>query len=211
MEEGPLLSAQWAEVVQKIRRGDETGVQELYAALRDGIRAGLARSVGVQSVDDRLHEVLVIVLEAIRRGQLREPERLMGFVRTVARRRAVAHIRGAALQRRRFVAVSDIEPCAPLDQNPEMCAARLQQLDRVKSVLRELSARDREIMERFYFLEQSPRQICGEMKLSGTQFRLYKSRALARCFDLAHAFQESGRRWFLWRGDSIAVMIRHRN
>lgn len=188
------MPAHWAEVVQKIRRGDEAGVQELYAVLADGVRAGLARSVGIQAVDDRLHEIVVIVLEAIQDGRLRQPERLMGFVRTVARRRAVAHIRNAALQRRRFVAVKGIEPCAPLDENPETCAVRRQQLDRVRRALRNISARDREILERFYFRDQSSQQICVEMKLSGTQFRLYKSRALARCSDLAHPFRPPHKR-----------------
>jgi DNA-directed RNA polymerase specialized sigma24 family protein len=52
-------------------------------------------------------------------------------------------------------------------------------------VLRRLGARDREILEKFYFEQQAPDQICDEMKLTPTQFRLYKSRAIARCFDFA--------------------------
>jgi DNA-directed RNA polymerase specialized sigma24 family protein len=54
-------------------------------------------------------------------------------------------------------------------------------------VLRGLSARDREVLTRFYLHEQSQEQICREMNLTGTQFRLMKSRAKAR-------FGELGRR-----------------
>jgi RNA polymerase sigma-70 factor (ECF subfamily) len=186
MHHGSAISTQWSEIVEKIRRGDESGMQELYAVLSDGVRASLARSVGAQAMEDRLHEIVVIVLEAIQDGDLRDPERLMGFVRTVTRRRVIAHIRGAAFQRQRFVTVTGAEPCASFDQNPELCAARRQQIDRARTVLGKLGHRDREILDRFYFLEQSPKQICGEMKLSSTQFRLFKSRAIARCFDLAH-------------------------
>jgi RNA polymerase sigma-70 factor (ECF subfamily) len=186
MLHGSAISTQWSDIVEKIRRGDDSGMQELYAVLSDGVRAGLARSVGTQAMEDRLHEIVVIVLQAIQDGDLRDPERLMGFVRTVTRRRVIAHIRGAAFQRQRFVTVTGAEPCASFDQNPELCAARRQQIDRAKTVLGKLGHRDREILDRFYFLEQSPKQICGEMNLSSTQFRLFKSRAIARCFDLAH-------------------------
>jgi RNA polymerase sigma-70 factor, ECF subfamily len=192
------MPAHWAEVVQKIQRGQDggpqegcqegrqEGIEELYSALTAGVRGNLAHSVETQSVQDRLHEILVIVLEAIQRGELREPERLMGFVKTVARRRVAAHIRVAALQRRRFVTVEHVEPLAPAEQDPERCAVRGEQLDRVRKVLRKLGKRDREILERFYFKEQLPDQICGEMKLTGTQFRLFKSRAIARCFNMVH-------------------------
>jgi RNA polymerase sigma-70 factor (ECF subfamily) len=43
-----------------------------------------------------------------------------------------------------------------------------------------LPARDKEILTRFYLREQSQEQICAEMSLTETQFRLLKSRAKAR-------------------------------
>ncbi len=57
------------------------------------------------------------------------------------------------------------------------------------NILRSISNRDREILTRFYLLEQTQQQICVEMQLSETQFRLLKSRAKAR-------FGELGRREF---------------
>jgi DNA-directed RNA polymerase specialized sigma subunit len=50
--------------------------------------------------------------------------------------------------------------------------------------LRRLKKRDREILERFYLREQNAQQICAEMRLTETQFRLFKSRAIARCVSL---------------------------
>ncbi len=50
----------------------------------------------------------------------------------------------------------------------------------MKSALAAMSRRDREILERFYLREQTPEQICAEMNLTDTQFRLHKSRAKAR-------------------------------
>ena len=53
--------------------------------------------------------------------------------------------------------------------------------------LQVLSQRNRDILERFYLEEQRPEQICEEMDLTETQFRLLKSRAKSK-------FGEIGRR-----------------
>lgn len=54
----------------------------------------------------------------------------------------------------------------------------------MKEVLEGISARDREILTRFYLHEQTQQQICDEMNLTETQFRLLKSRAKARFGEL---------------------------
>jgi RNA polymerase sigma-70 factor (ECF subfamily) len=181
----PSAFDRWVEMVDKIRSGDEAGVEELYAVLSSGICASLLRNADAQSAEDGLHEILLIVLEAIRTGELRDPARLMGFIRTVTRRRVVAQIRSAVFHRRRFAEAGGREPPAPLDQSPEARAQYRERVEDLMGMLDRLRARDREILERFYFSEQRPAQICGEMRLTETQFRLYKSRAIAKCFDLA--------------------------
>src|SRR5579871_4861665 len=90
-------STRWADLVRKIGIGDEHGVEQLYPVLHDVVRMQLMHTVRPQFMDDTIQEVLLIVLETIRNGELREPERLMGFVKTVAQRRAVAHIRWAVI------------------------------------------------------------------------------------------------------------------
>jgi RNA polymerase sigma-70 factor (ECF subfamily) len=176
----------WAEVVGKIRNGDDAAVVDLYAAVSDEARARLFRNIDPQSVEDRLHEILLIVLEAIRSGELRDPERLMGFVQTVTRRRVAAHIRGAILHRRWLVPVGVMDPAAPREESPEAGAAALERFEAIRKVLLRLRAPDREILTRFYLEEQPQLQICEEMRLTTTQFRLHKSRALARCLELAN-------------------------
>jgi len=54
----------------------------------------------------------------------------------------------------------------------------------MKQVLRSLSAKDQEILTRFYLDEQTQEEICEEMRLNETQFRLLKSRAKARFGEL---------------------------
>jgi RNA polymerase sigma-70 factor (ECF subfamily) len=181
--EGVETSANWVQLARTIRSGDDAGTADLYASLTEPLRARLSRVVSPDDVDDSLQEVVVIVLEAIRREGLRDPERLAGFVRTIAYRRTVAHIRSRMLQRR---FVEDADLVASRDQTPEECAAGKERIEHLAKILRRLSLRDREILDRFYFRDQNAEQICREMHLTGTQFRLFKSRAIARCFDLAH-------------------------
>jgi hypothetical protein len=80
----------WHELVARIRTGDNSGLEDLYGLFARGIRFYLCRQLGPQELDDKVHDAFLIVVQAIERGDLREPERLMGFVRTVVRRQVAA-------------------------------------------------------------------------------------------------------------------------
>lgn len=178
----------WSLEVERIRSGNELDVEPLYVAVTECARAQLYQSIEPQAVDDHVQEVLIIVLAAIRRGELRNPECLMGFVRTVTRRQVTVHIRRAIVRRRRMVSVESGElPTAPSHESPEARVRLQERVALVRIVLERLCPRDREILVRFYYEEQDSVQICLEMDLTATQFRLYKSRALAKCSDLRRA------------------------
>ncbi|HWU38315.1 MAG TPA: sigma-70 family RNA polymerase sigma factor, partial [Candidatus Acidoferrum sp.] len=152
-----------------------------------GVRFYLCRQLGPQELDDKVHDTFLIVVQAIRRGELREPERLMGFIRTIVKRQVAAHIDNAIQSRRDY---QELEPDGSLPdarESPEESVISRQRLEIMESVLRSVSRRDREILTRFYLMEQTQEEICAEMDLSDTQFRLLKSRAKAR-------FGELGRR-----------------
>jgi len=176
--------ATWTDLVDRVRCGDQAGIEDLYAAVSDGARGRLFRNLDSHSAEDRLHEVLLTVIEAIRSGELREPERLMGFVRTVTRRNVAAHVRGAIFHRRRFLSFGDVEPVLSSEAAFEAELARRQRVERVVRIMSALRARDREILVRYYLREERPEKIQREMQLTETQFRLYKSRAIAKCLDL---------------------------
>jgi RNA polymerase sigma factor (sigma-70 family) len=172
----------WARVVEEIRNGNEHGLELLHNAVRDCARPQLYQRVDPQMVDDHIQEIQMIVLSAVRNGELRDPLCLMGFVRTVTRRQVAVHIRRSILRRRRLISVeSTATPVAPPDESPEARLATQERIEAVRSVMAQLRARDREILVRFYFEEQDSDRICREMGLTATQFRLYKSRALAKC------------------------------
>jgi len=162
-------------------------MEELYCLLAQSTRHYILRQLGAQELDDKVHDVFLIVVQAIRRGRLRESEHLMGFVRTVAHRRVNAHFGDIASRRREMLNDGEDSRIADRARNPEQTLGHGQDMDFVLAVLGSLSARDREILERFYLEQQSRRQICQEMNLTVNQFRLLKSRAKQR-------FTMSGRR-----------------
>jgi RNA polymerase sigma-70 factor, ECF subfamily len=159
-------------------------MEELYRLFGRGIRFYLCRQLGPQELDDKVHDTFLIVVQAIRRGDLREPERLMGFVRTVVKRQVAASIEQAVQSRRETQDLEEGSGVSDRAQTPEERVISRQRAEIMSSVLRSISKRDREILTRFYLLEQNQEQICGEMDLSETQFRLLKSRAKARFGEL---------------------------
>ena len=174
----------WIDLVERIRRDDPSGMEELYRVFSRGIRFYLCRQLGPQELDDRVHDTFLIVVQAIRRGDLREPERLMGFVRTVVRRQVAAHIDGLVHSRREEVEIDVNSRLPDRTWNPEQTLASRESVALMRRVLESLSQRDREILVRFYLQEETQDQICREMELTETQFRLLKSRAKARFGEL---------------------------
>src|SRR5438034_9949320 len=82
----------WLALVEKIRQGERSGMEELYRVFSRGVRFYLCRQLGPQDLDDKVHDTFLVVVQAIIKGESREPERLMGFVRTVVRRPVAAQI-----------------------------------------------------------------------------------------------------------------------
>jgi RNA polymerase sigma-70 factor (ECF subfamily) len=174
----------WMGLVARIKNGEDSGMEELYAMFARGIRFYLCRQLGMQELDDKVHDTFLIVVQAIRRGDLREPERLMGFVRTVVRRQVAAHIDHVVHSRRDELHLDVGVRIADRQRNPEQHLAHQQRGEFMQEILDELSQRDREILTRFYLHEQTQDEICAEMSLTETQFRLLKSRAKARFGEL---------------------------
>ena len=169
----------WPALIRRIQANDAEAMEELYQVFSRGIRFFLQRQLGTQDVDDAVHDTFLTVTQAIRRGEVRDPERLMGFVWAVVRRQLAAQIERAVTMRHQC---DDLErvPVPDGRLNPERNAILRQNQSLAYRVLNEVSGRDREILVRFYLKEQSQQEICQAMDLTDTQFRLLKSRAKAR-------------------------------
>lgn len=181
---GNSATISWGELVEKVRQNEAEGLEELYRVFSRGVRFYLCRQLGPQDLDDRVHDTFLIVAQAIQRGDLREPERLMGYVRTIVRRQVAAQIEDNIHSRRRQADLDWGLAVRDSGNNPEQTAIHQQNQDLAKRVLKGIAPRDREILIRFYLREEPADKICLEMGLTETQFRLLKSRAKARFGEL---------------------------
>jgi RNA polymerase sigma-70 factor (ECF subfamily) len=170
----------WIELVAQIQAGDNVGSVGLYRTFSRGLRYFLLRELGSQDCDDLLHEILVIVLVAIRRGDLRDPNCVRAFVWTIARRQVAAAVQQRVKSRQKELGLECGSHVVEQSNNPEMATISREREEIGRKALQNLSPRNREILARFYLYEQTPEHICREMRLTSTQFRLYKSRAKAQ-------------------------------
>lgn len=183
-EPGLQGPSDWSHLVERIRDGDPSGMEEMYKMFSTGIRFLLYRQLGPQDLDDKVHDVFVIITQAICNGELREPERLMGYVHTVVRRQVASHIDRAVHLRRNRVDVDFQESVSDQRPDPEREAIERESLGLAMRILQSIPKRDREVLTRFYLNEEPAEEICRNMDLSETQFRLIKSRAKARFGEL---------------------------
>jgi RNA polymerase sigma-70 factor, ECF subfamily len=179
-EPGTDMSVQLDDLVRRVQMGDASGMLDLYEYISSGLRPYLARQLRPQDYRDKIHSIFVDVVVAIQHGQLRDPERLMGFARTIARRKVSLYIDAAASDRRNQVEIGSLFGLASPRATPEQEMVSQEQRELVRLTLARLSEREAEILSRFYLQEQTEMQIRSEMDLTHTQYRLLKWRSKAR-------------------------------
>jgi RNA polymerase sigma-70 factor, ECF subfamily len=183
LEPRVLPPVSWSSIVERIRTGDSAACEELYSAAFPDVRRWFSHRLGVQYADDRTHDTYLATIRAII-GDPREPDRLPGFIHVIAHRHFCSSVRSLRQSRFREIAPDNLTLLDPACDLDGAIIAR-EKRDWVKRALRALPPEQREILERFYVFEQTSEQICREMELTETQFRLLKWRAKAQFGALA--------------------------
>jgi RNA polymerase sigma factor (sigma-70 family) len=194
-----FLRVDWAGIVAQVKDGGDAGLEQLYHVFSRGLRYFLIRQLGTQDFEDKLHETFLITAQAIRKGEIRNPESLPGFIRTVAHRQVAGYIERQVHLRTRQAEISSDLYVVDQSENPEQEAIRREKMELMQKALATLRRRDREVLVRFYLQEQRPERICQEMNLTETQFRLIKSRAKA-------AFGDRGKAELKTSGGALAFL-----
>ena len=173
------------ELAERVARGDPDAESEMYLRYKDGVSIIVEQIVRCGSAaEDVVQESFRIILEKIRRGDLREPDRLSGFISSVARNQAIDHVRRV----RRMINQEEIGQAEFLPSSVPDQFERLwqkEQAEIVRQVIDEMKVeRDRLVLYRYYILEQDKEDICAELGLSSKQFSSVLFRALKRYKDL---------------------------
>ena len=165
-----------ADLVRLIIAGDQLAEVELVQRYSRGVSIIIRRQVkNAADVEDLCQETFKIALEKIRRGEVREPEKLSGFISSLARNLAIGHLRRPS----RHVSLNEDK----IDPAPNQYDELLQQerAKIVRQVISEMtSERDRQILFRFYIAEEEKEKICADLELTSLNFNRVISRALKR-------------------------------
>ena len=178
-----LAAASDAELARRIAKGrDAAAESELCRRFAVRIRAFGRRHLGdVHATADLVERGLELALEKLRRGELREPERIASFVLGIARNAA----RDLRRTERRHGAARDElhEIAAPTNEAPERV-----ELERLRGCLERLSERERCVVVLTYYDECPAARIAEQLGASEGNVRVIRHRAMARlqrCMEVA--------------------------
>jgi len=176
-----------ADLVRRIQAGDPAAEGELVERYGEPLTFLLRRwTRDPATAEDLRQETLTVALRKIRAGEVREPERLAAFLRSLARNLSTDHYRRAVhrevqnpaptreeAERSRQIPASDPDPLHRLLTEERRQLAR--------RVLRELpTERDRQVLLRYYFTDEESGRIRDDLGLSEDHFYRVLSRARKR-------------------------------
>ena len=173
------------ELVNRIVAGDLAAEDELVRRYERGVAVVIEQIVRNRSTtEDISQDTFRIVIGKVRRGEVRDAERLSGFVCGVARNTAVAHIRKLRHAQSQHT-IADAEHLPDPMPNQLDKVLRDEQSKVVRQVINELKRkRDRDLLFRYYIGEEDKDKICQELGLTRAQFHNVIFRAIRRFKEL---------------------------
>jgi RNA polymerase sigma-70 factor (ECF subfamily) len=175
-----------AALVRRIAARDPAAEAELVRRFSRAVSFLLRRLARDEAmVEDLYQETFRLVIEKVRAGELREAERLPGFVSSMARNLFIATARRDT-RRQKWHGDPEAAGTAP-DPAPGPLVGLLAQEKAalVRQVLAELkNDRDREILSRYYIADQDKEVICRDLNLPDPHFHRVLFRARQRYREL---------------------------
>jgi RNA polymerase sigma-70 factor, ECF subfamily len=166
-----------ADLAMRIAEGDPAAEAEVCRRIGPRIRLyGLRHLRSASAADDLVQQVLLKMLEALRAGRLREPEKLAQFALGTCRMTIVDLRRTARRQERLLVEFrADLVP----DQVP------ISRFDggRLARCVQELKERERSVVVLTFYDEQTAAETAGFLGISEANVRVIRHRAIQQLRD----------------------------
>jgi RNA polymerase sigma-70 factor (ECF subfamily) len=168
-----------AELARQISSSPPGGAREaeaeLYRRLAPRIRLyGLRHLRDEQAAADLAHEALLLTIERLRGGEVREPARLASFVLGVCRMMVRDGVRRAGRKERLLEEYARTLPAAEGPQTSDLDRERL------ADCLGRLTERERSILVATFYVERTAEEIVRDFGLSAVNVRVIRHRALGR-------------------------------
>jgi RNA polymerase sigma-70 factor (ECF subfamily) len=139
-----------------------------------------ARLYGLRHLRDRhaahdlMQQVLVMTLERLRGGKVREPERIVSFVLGMCRM-VVLEIRRGTWRREKLLETYGDTPEAVDEPEPSALDT-----EKLAACLQALAERERAVVMLTFFADKSGDEVANELALSAGNVRVIRHRALGR-------------------------------
>jgi RNA polymerase sigma-70 factor (ECF subfamily) len=154
---------------------DSAAESELYRRLAPRVRLfGLRHLRERHAAADLVQQVLLMTLERLRAGEVREPDRIASFVLGSCRMTVIEMKRGT---RRREALLEEWGGMEEAYEEPEPVTLGA---DRLAACLQALSERERSVVVLTFFSESPAEQVSAELGLTAGNVRVVRHRALGR-------------------------------
>jgi RNA polymerase sigma-70 factor (ECF subfamily) len=154
---------------------DAAAEAELYRRLARRVRLyGLRHLRDAHAAADLVQQVLLMTLERLRAGEVREPDRIASFVLGACRMTVLEMRRGT---QRREVLLDTWGGAAEAFEAPEPLSLRP---DRLAECLEALSERERSVVALTFFADKQADEVGAELAISGGNVRVIRHRALGK-------------------------------
>jgi RNA polymerase sigma-70 factor (ECF subfamily) len=148
---------------------------ELYRRLAPRVRLyGLRHLKNDQAAQDLSHQVLLLTIEKLRAGQLREPEKIASFVLGTSRMVVRDWWRGAVRQEKLLQDYARDIPTMEEFATPEIDNNRL------SHCLHRLLERERSVLVMTFYADKTTQEVAVQLGLSSENVRVIRHRALGR-------------------------------
>jgi RNA polymerase sigma-70 factor (ECF subfamily) len=163
------------EITNSPSGGAREAETELYRRLAPRVRLyGLRHLRDAQAAADLAHDALLLTIERLRSGDVREPDRLASYVLGVCRMMVREGLRRAGRKERlldeyaRTFPDAEVPRYSGLDQ------------DRLADCLQRLTERERSLLVMTFYVERTTEEIVRDFGLSAGNVRVIRHRALGR-------------------------------
>jgi RNA polymerase sigma-70 factor (ECF subfamily) len=167
-----LVEMSDGDLAMRIASGDREAEAALCGRMAARIRLyGLRHLRSAAAADDLVQQVLLKMIEALRAGRLREPDKLAAFVLgtcrvTVRDARRSSHRQRRLLEAFGAILVPDQRPTPSLD------------LDRMARCVQRLKERERSVVVMTFYDEHTAADVAGVLGISEANARVVRHRAI---------------------------------
>lgn len=176
MDVRALSDADLARSIGSTAPGEASAAEgELYARLAPRVRLyGLRHLRDPHAAADLVQQIMLMTIEHLRDGKLREPERLASYVLGMCRMVVLDLRRGGRRRERVLQQFAGDLPAAEVTAPPSLATPRL------TDCLAALTERERSVLVLTFHAERTALEVARELNLTAANVRVIRHRALTR-------------------------------